>query len=546
MSLLDYLFGAASYMPHGYCLLWRPDLVAMHATADGLTALSYFSIPAAIHVFLRRRTDLEYGWLAWLFVAFIGACGLTHAIGLATLWQPIYGFEGLVKLGAAGVSVATAIVMWPLLPKVLALPTPTQLRQVNDELRAEVSQRKQLEGELRESQQDLERRIEERTHQLQDANTQLSDLNAEYEKALLRLRSILDNTVDALVTIDEHGMIEDYNPACERIFGYSANEAIGQNVRMLMTAAAAKGHDEHIQNYVEGGSAKIIGTEREVQGQRKDGETIDLELSVSEIQLGDRRLFSGIMRDITERKQVEAQRDDLVARLQTSNRELEQFAYIASHDLRAPLRALSILPNWLKRDLEKEGAVSQAVEEHLTDMKTQAARMDQLLTDLLDYSRIGRMTGSVSRIDPNAVIEKVRKLLDPMGMHKIEAVNDLPPVETVPTQFQLVVRNLISNAIKHHDRASGRIAISGGYDGNEIFFEVSDDGPGIPPEFHARIFDMFSTLRSRDEVEGSGMGLALIRKTVDGWGGKISVRSDPAARGATFRFTVPGSRQAAA
>ena len=123
-DLLDYLFGAASFMPHGYCLLWRPDLVALHAVADALTAAAYFAIPCAILVFLRRRGDLHYPWMAGLFAAFILACGLTHVADLATLWVPVYGLQGLLKAGTAIISVTTAVALWPLLPRLLALPSP--------------------------------------------------------------------------------------------------------------------------------------------------------------------------------------------------------------------------------------------------------------------------------------------------------------------------------------------------------------------------------------------------------------------------------------
>src|SRR5215204_163269 len=110
--VVEYLFGAASFVPHGYCLLWRPDLVALHATADLVTAAAYFSIPAALLVLRQRRADLEYSWMFGLFAAFILACGTTHLLDLATLWQPAYGLQGLVKGATALVSAATAVVVW--------------------------------------------------------------------------------------------------------------------------------------------------------------------------------------------------------------------------------------------------------------------------------------------------------------------------------------------------------------------------------------------------------------------------------------------------
>jgi PAS domain S-box-containing protein len=330
------------------------------------------------------------------------------------------------------------------------------------------------------------------------------------------------------------------------MFGFTAAEIVGSNVKMLMTSCDAQQHDSYLQYYITSGSAKIIGIEREVNGRRKDGTFIPLELSVSEIRLGDRRLFSGILRDISERKQAEAQRETLLGQLQASNQELEQFAYIASHDLRAPLRALSILPKWIKQDLEKIGSVPPSIAEHLADMRTQVDRMDQLLTDLLEYSRIGRAQGVISPLDPGSVVENVRALLQIPPGFILTIETDLPVVETIPTEFELVMRNLISNAVKHHDRDQGRIVVRGGYDGADAFFEVRDDGPGIWPEYHKRIFEMFSTLRSRDEVEGSGIGLALIKKIVERWGGKVSVISRRGERGATFQFTMPARVRAAA
>jgi two-component system sensor kinase FixL len=543
-GLLDYLFGAASFVPHGYCLLWRPDLVAMHAAADLLTALSYFSIPAVIHIFIIRRRDMDYSWLAWLFVAFISACGMTHLVGLITLWQPIYGLQGLVKLAAAGVSVVTAAMMWPLLPKALALPSPAMLREANDKLQGEITQRLQAEADLLQTHQQLERRVEERTQQLRQVNDQLAKLNAEHERALLRLKSILDNTVDALITVNDRGIIEDYNLACERMFGFTATETIGSNVSMLMDPDSAEQHNGYLQEYLTAGGTGIIGTGREVNGRRKDGSCVPIELTVSEIRLGNRRLFSGILRDISERQQAEAQREKLVDQLQASNRELEQFAYIASHDLRAPLRALSILPKWIKQDLDETGGVPPSIDEHLTDMRTQVARMDRLLTDLLEYSRVGRVQGVISTIDSQSVVESVRALLQIPPNFALTVETELPAIEAIPTEFELVMRNLISNAVKHHDRDRGHIAVSGGRDRSDAFFEVRDDGPGIWPEYHQRIFEMFSTLRSRDEVEGSGIGLALIKKIVEGWGGKVSVISQREERGTAFRFTIPGAARA--
>lgn len=150
-DVLSYLFGAASFMPHGYCLLWRPDLVALHAISDGLIALAYIAIPVAILTFLRRRPDIRGNSrkIAYLFIAFILACALTHLTALATLWWPAYGAQGLIKLVTAAVSIATAIVVWQLLPKMLAIPSLGDLERANDLLQAENSELSELVGRSR-------------------------------------------------------------------------------------------------------------------------------------------------------------------------------------------------------------------------------------------------------------------------------------------------------------------------------------------------------------------------------------------------------------
>ncbi len=140
-TILTYLFGAASFIPHGYCLLWRPDLVAMHGLGDGLTALAYLIIPAAIVQFLRQRRDLEREQhvIAALFVAFILACALSHLVGLVTLWQPYYGLQGLIKVATAANSLTTAVLIWGIMPSLLALPSPKDLREANHRLQNEVA-----------------------------------------------------------------------------------------------------------------------------------------------------------------------------------------------------------------------------------------------------------------------------------------------------------------------------------------------------------------------------------------------------------------------
>lgn len=179
-AVLLYLFGAASFIPHGYCLLWRPDLVAMHAFGDAFTALAYLLIPAAIVYFLRqRRGDLqrEHFGIAALFAAFIIACAITHLANLLTLWWPLYGLQGIIKVATALISLATAGFIWHLMPGLLALPSPADLTRANDALRAEIEAKNNALAQLGEARASLEAKVAERTQDL-------ARLNQRFELAL--------------------------------------------------------------------------------------------------------------------------------------------------------------------------------------------------------------------------------------------------------------------------------------------------------------------------------------------------------------------------
>jgi len=241
--------------------------------------------------------------------------------------------------------------------------------------------------------------------------------------------------------------------------------------------------------------------------------------------------------DITDRRAAEMALERQSIELARSNHDLEQFAYVASHDLKAPLRSIDILIQWLREDLSdyNEGDVHENL-----DLVTQRARrLNRLLDDLLAYSRAGRRSGDVAPTDTRLMVLDIAVLLAPAPELIIDADPSLPTITTCHAPLEQVLRNLINNAIKHHPTGRGRVRVYARDQGDRIMFAVEDDGAGIPAEYAEEVFKMFQTLRPRDEHEGSGMGLAICQRIIDGQGGRIWLHPTAADTGAVFKFTWP-------
>lgn len=221
--------------------------------------------------------------------------------------------------------------------------------------------------------------------------------------------------------------------------------------------------------------------------------------------------------------------------LERSNRELNDFAYVASHDLKAPLQDLHNLATWIVDDLGKDLPAPTA--RHIALLQDRIARMDKLLEDLLDYSRAGRVLQPQQAFSLKQALDDALALVPKPQGFTIEIKGPLPNLRTPKAPLTQILRNLIGNAIKHHDKPSGTVVVEISERDTDIEIAVSDDGPGIAPQYHERVFRIFQTLKPRDEVEGSGMGLAIVQKVVEAHGATVRLASE--GRGTTFRFTWP-------
>jgi PAS domain S-box-containing protein len=240
------------------------------------------------------------------------------------------------------------------------------------------------------------------------------------------------------------------------------------------------------------------------------------------------------------RRQIEARAEELrrlANALEQSNRELDQFAYVTSHDLKAPLRGIANLSQWIEEDLGE--GVPEQVREHLNLLRGRVHRMEGLIEGILQYSRAGRVRGDLQEVDVRALLDEVVDMLAPPASAEVRIHDPMPVILTEKLPLQQVLMNLIGNAIKYSDRADAVVEVAATSAGNEFHeFQIRDNGPGIAPEYHERIFGIFQTLQARDRVEGTGIGLSLVRKVVETRGGRVWVDSKE-GEGATFRFLWP-------
>jgi len=358
---------------------------------------------------------------------------------------------------------------------------------------------------------------------------------AELVRNRAQLQAVVDTAVDAIVVIDRRGIIERFNRAAERMFGYQADEVIGKNVSVLMPSPYQDEHDAYMERYHRTGERRIIGIGREMHGLRKDGSQFPIDLAVAEFGEGEERRYSGIIRDISERKQAEERQAQLLREVEAANEELKNFAYIASHDLKAPLRAIASLADWISADYADK--FDDDGKEQMRLLIGRVRRMDQLIDGILQYSRVGRIKEERVAVPLNPMLTEVIDLLAPPPHIQI-TVSALPTVVAERTRIQQLFQNLISNAIRYNDKPQGRIEVGAEAVDGMLHFHVRDNGPGIDPRHWERIFQLFQTLQPRDRSESTGIGLALVKKIVEMYGGRVWVEST-LGEGSTFYFSLP-------
>ncbi len=310
-----------------------------------------------------------------------------------------------------------------------------------------------------------------------------------------RLEQIVTHSPTGILLTNSEGLIQLANPFAEELFGWPPNSLIGQSIDVLVPEAARHRHADQRRHFLETSNARIMGAGRDLDGVRQDGSLIPVEVGLSPYH--DEKGHTVVLVMVTDiSRRLEAQRETrrTLSELERSNEELSQFA-----------------------------------------------RMTSLLNALLQYSKVGRKEDKPTAFEVRHLLDDVIGLQDKPKAFTIRTDASAFPSLNAPRGALLrVFGNLIGNTLKHHNREDGEIVIGCADKGDFFEFTVTDDGPGIAPEFHKRIFDMFQTLLPRDQQEGSGMGLALVKKTIEHHGGSIRVDSVP-GKGSTFAFTWPKS-----
>ena len=336
--------------------------------------------------------------------------------------------------------------------------------------------------------------------------------------------------------MDAAGNIAEWNKNAEHIFGYTHDEVIGERMsELIMPQRYRESHIKRMKHFLASEKGVLINNRTETSAIDRNNREFPVELSITPVTQDGTTFLSAFIRDITGRKEIEAQKEFLLEELESVNQELRDFAYIVSHDLKAPLRSIGSLSDWLIQDyteiLDDEGKGL------LQLLKARIGRMHGLIEGVLQYSKVGRLKDEKEQVDINTIVAETIDLLDPPNNFEVKVDENLPTVSYDRVRLQQVFQNLLSNAIKFLDKPKGLLEVIFKEDDSFYYFSIKDNGPGIEEAYFQKIFQIFQTLRSKDDYESTGIGLSIVKRIVELNGGSISVSSEVGV-GSTFSFTI--------
>ncbi|MGE3171622.1 MAG: PAS domain S-box protein [Planctomycetota bacterium] len=621
-DFLRLLFDTQDFPPRWQCGNWSSALGWLHILSDLGIWLAYMGIPIGLAIVLRRRkADIPFPRLFWLFCAFIASCGIGHLIEAGIFWWPAYRLSGLVKLITAVVSLVTMAVAIGLVSKALRMPS---LRGMLSELQSERSvSRSQIQSLTAERERlqfaidaagaglwdwaiDVDRLTWNRnTRELfglaenapargfesfvaavhdddrarvvaavDRARAGDSGLNLTFrirrpdgsERYVMTRSSVLrdeggaatrmtgvildvtdqeigqqlfQNAVESapcgMMLVDQEGRVLLANSHAGALFGWQPAELIGRPIEDLVPAARRATHVDLRREYFRDPTRRTMAAGRDLTGLRRDGTEVPVEILLSPVHLAQGPAVISTIVDVSPRKQAEAERQRYAEELERRNRALDEFAYLVSHDLKAPLRAISMVSGWLQADFgDKLGAEGN---EHLQTLQERSAKMNTLIQGALTYARAGREQGQIGPVDCGDVLREVVRMIDVPPGCEVAATTPLPVIRIDRDHLLKILLNLIGNAVQHTERADARVEIGAEERADEFAITVRDNGPGIDKQHHQRVFRMFERLPGA-RGDSTGVGLAIVRMLVERHGGTVTIDSE-LGRGAAFTFTVP-------
>ncbi len=507
MPFLSQMFSETGLTPHGFCLLWEPGLIWLHVASDTVIGLSYYAIPLALAYFVWKRQDIIFGWIFWMFAAFILACGTTHFVEIWTLWHPDYWVQGLVKVATAAVSLMTAVLLWPLIPRLLELPSPMQLRQANDQLRAQIRARNDALEQLRHSEEQY--RLEE-----------------------------------------QQGYVTNWNAEAERTNGYTTAEIVGQHFSILYpTEDRERGLPPRALEF----AAREGRYETEAWRVRKDGSRFWASVVIHPLTDEAHQLvgFAKATRDITARLQHREELQRVQAALAQSQK-MEAVGELTggiAHDFNNLLTVVLGNIEILELDGQKD---EQRFRRLLRATRRAAERGAALTQRLLAFSR--RQALRPQNTDVNRVVSAMSELLR-------STFGEQVAIETVlagglwcafvdTNQLESALLNLAVNA-RDAMPSGGKVTIETGNTyldddyavahsevrpGQYVMVAISDTGAGMSEQTIARAFEPFFT--TKPEGEGTGLGLSQVYGYVKQSHGHVKIYSE-LGEGTTVKIYLP-------
>ncbi|MDN4983771.1 PAS domain S-box protein [Bradyrhizobium arachidis] len=510
-AYFERILDSSMFSPHGICLLWEPELIWLHVVSDACIAAAYFSIPFALAILVTKRRDLKFGWVFWAFAVFITACGLTHVLSIYTLWVPVYGIEGLVKAATAIASIFTAVALWPLLPKILAIPSPFELQKVQAALEEEETKRRDATQLLK----------------------QVGEAQRAMRESVARLTAVVETAVDGVILFDAQARILLFNPACERLFGYRAEEVMNLDIGMLMSDGGKRSSTAYAQRFATG----------ETVGLRKDGSHFPMDLSVGQAWQDGELIYVGIIHDLTARKLTEQQLQQ-AQKMET----VGQLSGGIAHDFNNLLTVIIGNAEHLSEQLKARPDLRQFAD----DICQSGERGAELTQRLLAFSR--RQLLRPQTIDCTELILSMLKLFKrtlrenieigtAFGPGTIQAFADRSQLESAVLNLALNAQDAMPSgghltlstelaAIDEDYRALHPEVASGAY----VLISITDDGEGMSPEVIERAFEPFFT--TKEVGKGSGLGLSMVYGFAKQSDGHVSIYSEQGL-GTTVRIYLP-------